>query len=813
MKYLPISFLLTVSLFSGFSCGTHSAGLSFDELRLRQKIKITGGDLDLNDTVVIQRLTAMDSNIRTYWDNMNKDSGRTFLWDDPECQDDSISPFRPASVTTPISRLSTMAVAYATKGSVFYGNTVLKQDIIEGMEWMYSHKWNPACPMYGNWWDWIIGMPGSVNNLLTVMYDDFTPEQRARYIEALDYYAPGVTYEGASTGANKIWQCSSMVLRGILSHNSNKIQMGVDGIGTEFKFVDRHDGFYKDGSYMQHQWHPYTGGYGASFLRDLVYLMEMVHGSQWEIGTSHLDMLCEWLGNAYLPLIVDGAMMDMVRGREIARQAVSDRTTGHTILLNAYNISKMADDKVKIRLQSRIKYEMLSDKWRDFISQDAPLWQLAELRAFLNDDQIPAQAPVPFYHQFSAMDRVVHVRPGFALGLAMSSGRIENYESIDSENMMSWHTGDGMMYLYNGDQAQYTDHYWSTVDYYRLPGITVDAGQQHEVKSLVFGEGILYADGYKSPQSWVGGAAIDESFGICGMWFADGQSTLEAKKTWMMVGDEIAALGAGINSTDNRTIETIIDNRKITGVPRIVVEDEVMREKKWANTYDTLTIVIKSEDPFCNDRVLTCSFISRVHFETSVAGTGMGYFFPNPAKVNVQKMPRTGSWRNISKYGDPTPVTRDYFTLWFDHGKNPSDATYAYILLPGITVEALKAYAAAPNMEILFNTPQVQAVRAKKEGVTGFNFWEAPASPVAGITVSAPASVILRETGTELLIGIADPTQKEKTITVELDRLVSGITVDNPDIQVLSTRPLLKMRVNVDQAHGVTRVIQFKIEN
>ena len=488
-----------------------------------------------------------------------------------------------------------------------------------------------------------------------------------------------------------------------------------------------------------------------------------------------MDMLCEWLENAYLPLIVDGAMMDMVRGREIARQAVSDRATGHTILLNAYNISKMADDAVKKRLQSRIKYEMLSDKWRDFISHDAPVWQLAELRAFLNDDQVAAQAPAPCHHQFSAMDRVVHVRPGFAVGLAMSSGRIENYESIDSENVRSWHTGDGMMYLYNGDQAQYTDHYWSTVDYYRLPGITVDAGQQHEAKSLIFGEGILYADGYKSPQFWVGGASIEGSYGISGMWFVDGQSTLEVKKTWMMAGDEIVALGAGINSAGHHTIETIIDNRKIAGAPRVV----------------------------------TSPSISWVHFETPVAGTRMGYFFPGHTKVNMQQAPRTGSWRDISKYGDPAPVTRDYFTLWIDHGQNPSNATYAYILLPGKTVDELEAYATAPNMEILFNTPQVQAVRAKKEGVTGFNFWEAAVSPVAGITVSAPASVILRETGTELIIGISDPTHKEKTITVEIDRLVSDITVGNPDIQVLSTTPLLKMRVNVERALGSTRYIKF----
>ncbi|MFQ8805082.1 MAG: polysaccharide lyase family 8 super-sandwich domain-containing protein [Alistipes indistinctus] len=45
------------------------------------------------------------------------------------------------------------------------------------------------------------------------------------------------------------------------------------------------------------------------------------------------------------------------------------------------------------------------------------------------------------------MDRAVHKRPGFALGIAMSSNRIENYETINGENLCAWYTGDGMTYL------------------------------------------------------------------------------------------------------------------------------------------------------------------------------------------------------------------------------------------------------------------------------------------------------------------------------------------------------------------------------
>ena len=75
--------------------------------------------------------------------------------------------------------------------------------------------------------------------------------------------------------------------------------------------------------------------------------------------------------------------------------------------------------------------------------------------------------------------------------------------------------------------------------------------------------GLLYADGYKSPQHWVGGSSIEGRYGMAGMWYDAQDCTLEAKKSWLMAGDEIVALGAGISSTDGRTIETTVENRKM----------------------------------------------------------------------------------------------------------------------------------------------------------------------------------------------------------------------------------------------------------
>lgn len=768
------------------SCGPKT--LSYDELRERYFNELTGQGADLNDPVVVKRLEAMDAGVKQSWESLNKAADRQYLWNDRDAQDDSISPFRPASITTAIGRLSGMAVAWATPGSAYYHNDSLKTDVIDGMEWMYANKWSPKYPLYGNWWDWIIGMPYSVNNMLVAMYDEFTPQQRANYIEALDFYAPDVTYEGASTGANKIWQCYSMALRGILARDPAKIEMGIKGIDTEFKYVDTHDGFYRDGSFLQHQWHPYTGGYGAGMLSDMVRVIQLVDGSQWAVDPSHVQLMGEWVENSYLPLIYQGAMMDLVRGREIARQAASDRSTGHRILLSAYNVARLSPQEVKDRILPRVKYEILSDTYRDFLTNDVPTWQLDEVRAFLADDKIKAEAPAPYLQQFPMMDRVMYARPGFALALAMSSSRIENYESIDTENMMAWHTGDGVTYLYNGDQSQYTDHFWSTVDWYRLPGTTVDQ-KRHEVKSLVFGKGVLYADGYKSPHSWVGGSSIEGLYGISGMWFQDEKSTLQAKKSWFMAGDQVACLGTGVTSSDNLPVETIVDNRKLAGAAMVVTSDG-----KQLDRNGTLSLT----NP------------AWVQLQTTVPGTAMGYYFPEKENVQILRESRTGSWRDFSKYGDPTKVTRDYVTMWVDHGKSPKGDTYAYVLLPGLSAEQTKAYAAQPGMTVLANTPAVQAARAEAEGVTGINFWEAGALSAAGVSVDAPASVTLREDETQLVVGLSDPTMlHEGEITLQIDKTVKGALGENPNVKVLSLSPL-KLQVNVKDGMGATFAVAFE---
>ena len=73
-----------------------------------------------------------------------------------------------------------------------------------------------------------------------------------------------------------------------------------------------------------------------------------------------------------------------------------------------------------------------------------------------------------------------------------------------------------------------------------------------------------------------------------------------------------------------------------------------------------------------------------------------------PATLRLSLDAREGSWSRVSA-AEKKRVSGEVFTLWLDHGPAPKAATYAYVVSP--------AALPAPKVEILSNTPDLQAAR------------------------------------------------------------------------------------------------------
>jgi len=488
-----------------------------------------------------------------------------------------------------------------------------------------------------------------------------------------------------------------------------------------------------------------------------------------------------WVYDSYEPLIYRGGMMAMTQGREASRSGSTEHGTGHGIMQSILRISQFAPPDDRMRMRSMLKAWAESDTSRNFVGT-ASLPIRTDAKQLLADPNVAARAELLGNRVFASMDRVVHLGAGFGLGLSMSSTRVYTYESINTENLRGWYTGDGMMYLYNADLTQFTDNFWPTVNPRRLPGTTVDA-----VQTRANGSGQSTAPAY----NWVGGASLGR-YGAAGMQLDGWSNSLTAKKSWFMFDDEIVCLGSGITSTDNRTIETTIENRLLnTGGTNALVVDGVAQPGApgWSETLNG---------------------VRWAHLAGRVGGSDIGYYFPAATTVQALRETRTGAWSDINGGGSTTPLSRSYLTLWLDHGANPAGSSYAYAVLPGRTATQVSGYAVSPQFTVLENSAAIQAVRETSLGITAANFWNDGRASVGGITVDRKASVVVQEAGGFLEVAVSDPTQANPgTITVELPAAVRAPVRIEAGVTVEQLTPSLRLTINVSGARGKTFRARF----
>jgi hyaluronate lyase len=299
----------------------HATGDDYDTMRISWKNFLTGGtSFDTSDPDIAYKLESIS---QTSWGAMLKTPA--YLWSDFPSTVDT------AQITGSYQRIKGMALAYSTNGSSLYGNQALKADIIYAMDWMYANRYNENTVPIENWWDLEIGTPLLINDIVVLMYDDLiaTPEKITNYMKAIEKFSPNPNKvnkgQFVPSGANLVWKCQVVALRGVILKSAAKLTLARDGLNPEFDYVNSGDGFHLDGSFIQHNVYAYNGSYGVSLLQELTNLLLLLNGSPWQPTYAGTANVYKWIYDAYEPLLYNGAMMDMTRGRAISRKARSYR--------------------------------------------------------------------------------------------------------------------------------------------------------------------------------------------------------------------------------------------------------------------------------------------------------------------------------------------------------------------------------------------------------------------------------------------------------------------------------------------------------
>jgi hyaluronate lyase len=503
---------------------------------------------------------------------------------------------------------------------------------------------------------------------------------------------------------------------------------------------------------------------------------ESASGSSWKVTDPNIGHLYRLVFTALEPVIYRGGIMAMVQGREISRESASEHVIGHGIMQDILLISQFAPETDAARMRSMLKYWAGADTVLDF-AETAPLGLKGAVRQLMTDPTVKPRGELIGNFVFAGMDRVVHRAPGFALGLSMSSNRVFTYESIHGENVNGWHTGEGMLYLYNSDLTQFDDDFWPTVDPRRLPGTTIDVSQ---IRAPASGQSEAPAT------TCVGGASLG-AFGAAGMQLRAWDSTLTAKKSWFMFDREVVCLGSDIYSRDSRPIETVVENRLLHGVGDNALTVDGTRKTGalgWSEAMRNVTWA---------------------HLAGLTKGADIGYFFPAPVMLYGLREARSGVWNETTE-----TVSRNYLTLWLSHGTNPAGATYSYVLLPGYSAAQVSDYAKHPRVEILANSDRIQAVRVDSLGLTAANFWRDGRSAIGIITVDRMASVLLQIKGAFLDVAVSDPTQiNNTTITMELAASALKLVCADPGVTIDRLSPTIRLSFRVAGAAGQTFHARF----
>jgi len=783
MKYHIVLLLLTALL---LPTATFAAEDAFETIEKKFYDFLTGGTpLDLNDPDVAAKIKEINDSAKEYWNTMDATENRTSIWSTmPMAFDGTNLQVASHEMTHTFLRLRVMGKAYRTKGGELYGNKKLGSDILNALAWMNENKYTIDGKTYGNWWDWQIGSPLRFIDCIVLMKEAMTEEQYKKGVDTLRVHVP----EGRSApgDANVMWNMFLRLMIGTLSKDDAYIRKVIDAVDSVwFTYSTAGDGFYVDGSYMMHGTHPYTGSYGSSAIECSAKLAYLVNGTKYDLSEASKTQAIRWIREAYAPVIYNGLMMDMQRGRSMSRESESDHMIGHVIIRSMYLYTLIVPEREALPVQELIKYWITTATHRsiyygkDVTNNNNYVFFINRLKRLMNNTNVPIANKPVFHKQFPSMTRVVHSMPDFTFAISMYSHIVKNYESIIGENLKGWHTAAGMTYLYNSDMGQFSDNYWSTIDPYRLPGITVNQKSETQAHTL-------------NGDSWVGGTSIDGLYGIAGMLLKPHGQTLAAKKSWFMFDDEIVALGSGINSADNTIVETVLENRKLNNSNTFSVDGNIVPASTQASVLSQPTWA---------------------HLSGNDANSAIGYYFPAGSDIQCVRSERSGNWREINRsplLSLDRVLKANYLTLYFDHGVDPKDAYYSYVILPNKSLEQVKNYSMTPDVTILENSSEAHGVHEKNLRITGINFWNDVAKTVGPITSDRKSSVMMRETDTEIFVSVSDPTQRSGKVMIQIERSASECLAKDENINVIQLSSAILFTVEVSDKIGQPSFVSFK---
>ncbi|MFI5691187.1 polysaccharide lyase family 8 super-sandwich domain-containing protein [Kribbella sp. NPDC051586] len=821
LSFVPATALLTAVNPAPAAHATMGAVSADPGQLLANAIAIYAGTAESNvRPEVAAKVAAIDNTARTWLSALDRaGAGELFAGLPLGTSDPNLS--------SSYQHLYEIALAYRRPGpaSDLQGNEQVRARVADKLLWLHENYYGDQSKgYYGNWFTWEIGISTFVSKTLALI--DAPTGLITQYVASMDAYLRNGKNGDVDldsrfhTGANLVDITANRVLQGALLNDDARIRKALQDQFTVFATIDPYnlqhdvtDGYYADGSFIQHASVAYTGSYGKGLLSRVVQTIKVLDGTEYAQGDDLVGVVQGWVEHGFAPLIFEGWMMEIVKGRAVSRTA-----TGYDdVAVVVEAIVDLADYAVaadSARLKAFAKFTARPTINVNSFVSPVSIGRFADLK---NDPAIiPADLnPAASTTAFNAMDRTVHRRPGYAFAVARNSERISKYEYMSGENLLPWFQGDGAHYLYlaGEDQTQsFGIDYVTTVSPYALGGVTAPVETRKSVPELY---GTAYYDNpprftasSEDQNTYVyfptgtnvhsGGATLD-SYGAVGWVQSDdfayaSRATLpddfvvyknaSATKSWFLLDDEIVVLAAGVGDA-TRAVTTTLDTR-IAGAADPVTITGVRRDgRAWTGP--------GTVDP------------RWLRYSNSTAS--IGYHFLQPTQLSVDLQAVTRSRRVVRTSNADTPITKQVFALTATHAAG-APQTLAYALVPNATESALKSYQHGRVLP-LSNTVKMQAIQHLGLRLTAANTFTPGAHTLPGLTIDGPASLLLRRQSSSVQVAVSDPTTQRESITVNLWAQYLRPASAVPGVQV--TRTLTGTRLTFTTRHTYGSSLAIKL--
>jgi hyaluronate lyase len=731
-------------------------------------------------------------------------------------------------------------IALATRlpgsaGAELRDDQAVQRRVVDGLVRLHAEFYgDDAEGYYGNWFHWEIGISTHLTRALVLLGDElaaYRPGLAAACVASMDGYLRNgkdgdVDLDSRfHTGANLADITTNRILQGAVLGDDARVRKAVADQLTVFARVDpydlRHgvtDGFYADGSFVQHASVAYTGSYGKGLLTRIVQTVKILDGTAYVPVADLVGVVQGWVADGFAPLIFEGWMMEIVKGRAVSRTGTGYADVA-AVVEAVVDISGYAAGSDAEALAGYVKYvRETSRAGLDPLSFTSPV-SIARYAGIL-DSPVPAKdlGPEASHTAFNAMDRTVHRRPGYAFALARSSDRISKYEYMSGENLMPWFQGDGAHYLYLAGQDQrqaFGVDYFTAVPPYRLAGVTAPVEDRRTVPELY---GTLWYDNPErgfTPSSesqntyvyfprgtdpYSGGARLG-AYGAAGLVVSDDAAyaaqqagelpgdfvayrAARATRSWFMLDDEIVVLASGVSGGAGRAVTTAVDSRIASPAAPVTLTGELRDTTPWQGP--------------------GTAPLAWLRYADAEHGTAVGYVFLTGPAPTAALGTVTRSRRAVRLSNPDTAVTKQVFTLSYEQDAGARPAAMAHALVPNASARQLASYAHGP-LSVLANTVRLQAVKHTGLGIVAANTFTPGVHHAERLAIDGPASVLLRTAADGTLsIAVSDPTTTRRTVSVTLHgRALRPLSADDA-VRVRRVPGGTRLDITTHHAYGRT---------